>query len=186
MRLYNKEETIHSKGLLLTEMKEGAIFIYPTDTIYGIGCNARDDLAVKKIREIKNRSLHPFSVIVPGKEWVNKNCVYNKEVDKLPGPYTIILTLKNSDAVSRNVNNGNNTLGIRIPNHWFSLMVKELGIPIVTTSVNKHGRHPMTSLINLDRDIRTHINFIVYEGEKTGNASTIIDATKEKPEVIQR
>ena len=150
----------------LDRIRKGEVFIYPTDTIYGIGCDATNFKAVERIRKIKLRDIKPFSVIVPSKEWILENC-YAKNLDKLPGSYTLILKLKNK-CVSENVSK--NTLGVRIPDHWISEVVKELGFPIVTTSVNKSGEKPMTSLKDLDLEV----DFVIYEGEKKGKSSEII------------
>ena len=165
MKIYNKEKFNENKEKILTKIKEGNIFIYPTDTIYGIGCDARNFEAVKRIRELKNRDEKPFSVIAPSKEWIIDNCE-EKNLDKLPGPYTLILKLKNKECVASNVS-GLDTLGVRIPDHWF-----KVDIPIVTTSVNKSDKNNMTSLEDLDKDIK--VDFIIYEGEKKGKSSKII------------
>ena len=165
MKIYNKEEFNENKEEILTKIKGGNIFIYPTDTIYGIGCDARNFNAVKRIRELKNRDEKPFSVIAPSKEWIINNCE-EKNLNKLPGPYTLILKLKNKECVASNVS-GLNTLGVRIPDHWF-----KVDIPIVTTSVNKSDKTNMTSLEDLDKDIK--VDFIIYEGEKKGKSSRII------------
>ena len=84
-------------------IKEGTIFIHPTDTIYGISCNAANENAVKKIRDLKKRPETPFSVWAPSIKWIKKNCIINKEAEewlnKLPGPYTLVLKLKNKNAI---------------------------------------------------------------------------------------
>ena len=78
-------------------LKDGGIILYPTDTIWGIGCDATNKEAVRKIRDIK-KSEQPFSVIAPGKKWIMDNCVVhehaNEYLEKLPGPYTLIFKLK--------------------------------------------------------------------------------------------
>ena len=164
MKIYNKEEFNKNKEKILIKIKEGAVFIYPTDTIYGIGCDATNFNAVKRIREIKDRYEKPFSVIAPSKEWIVKNCE-SKNLDKLLGPYTLILKLKNKECVASNV--CLDTIGVRIPNHWFNL-----DIPIITTSVNKAGEKNMTCLKDLDKGVE--VDFIIYEGEKKGKSSEII------------
>ena len=72
------------------------------------------------------------------------------------------------------------TIGIRIPNHWFTPFVEELGLPIVTTSANKVGRMFMTSIEDIDPEIKNNVDFIIYEGEKKGRPSNIVHLEKEK------
>jgi len=167
---------------ILDKIKKGVIFIYPTDTIYGIGCNASNDNAIKKIRFIKGRNEQPFSVIVPSKDWIRENCEVDQEVEKklkmLPGPYTLILKLKNKRAISRYVAPNGETLGVRIPHHWFGKIIEKLNIPIITTSANKTANPFMTKLENLDRDLEKEIEFMIYEGEKEGKPSKIINCVE--------
>ena len=189
MRVLSKEEFENQKDVIRTNLKENSpIFIYPTDTIYGIGCDATNKEAVEKIRAAKQRKENSFSVIAPSKEWIDENFVVNENakdwVKRLPGPYTLVLKIKNQ-CVAENVAPGLDTLGIRIPDHWFSNFVAEIDIPVVTTSVNKSGSDPMTSLDDLDAEIKSKVDFIVYEGEKKGKPSRIIDLTDEE-KVIER
>ena len=72
------------------------------------------------------------------------------------------------------------SLGVRIPAHWFSQVVKDLDFPIVTTSVNKSGQEFMISLESLDPEIKKNVSFIIYEGEKKVRPSKIVDLTKEE------
>ena len=177
------------KEELINRIKNGAVFIHPTDTIYGLGCDASNEEAIKKIRKLKNRQKTPFSVWVPSRRWIEKNCQPSKELDKwlleLPGAYTLILKLNNKDAVSSNINPGNQTLGVRMPDHWFRKFIQELDFPIVTTSANKTGRGFMTSLTDLDPEIKNEVDFIIYEGEKKAKPSKLIDLTGEE-KVIER
>ena len=73
-------------------IRNGAVFIYPTDTIYGIGCGALDKNAVEKIRRLKERQTNPFSIIAPSKEWITENCIITKEAKDLLNklPYLIL------------------------------------------------------------------------------------------------
>lgn len=170
--------------------KKNTIFIYPTDTIYGIGCDATNDEAVSKIRDIKERYTRPFSVIAPSINWILENCevkdIDKNYLDKLPGPYTIILNLKNKNCISPNVNNNADTIGVRIPDHWISDCASKIGRPIVTTSANKMGKNFMTSLDDLDKEIKSKVDFIVNEGEKKGRPSEVINLTGVDVEVTKR
>jgi L-threonylcarbamoyladenylate synthase len=190
MKVYNKDEFNINRERLLREIKKGAVFIHPTDTIYGLGCDATNSEAVKKIREIKGRYNQPFSVIAPSKEWIIENCEVPKEgeewLEKLPGPYTLILKLKNDGAVCPETNPGGCSLGVRIPQHWFSVAVRDLGIPTITTSANPVGKDFMTSMDNLSSDISSAVDFAVYEGEKKASPSTIINLSEAKVDIKKR
>lgn len=190
MRIVSKEEFFLSQDELCSAIKKGAVFIYPTDTIYGIGCNALLEEAVQKVREAKERAVNPFSVIAPSKAWIFENCEVPKQaekwLDKLPGPYTIILTLKKKRRIAPAVNSDAQTIGVRIPQHWVSDVVAELGIPIVTTSVNKAGSDFVTSLEQVDDGIRQYVAFAVDEGMLHGKPSTLIHAYKENIEIVER
>jgi tRNA threonylcarbamoyl adenosine modification protein (Sua5/YciO/YrdC/YwlC family) len=190
MKMLTKAYLEQHKAEIIKEMKEGKVFVYPTDTIYGIGCNALNEEGVLKIRELKRRDGKPFSVIAPNVEWINENCVANKIgavwVKKLPGPYTLILPLRNKAAVVSEVVANSENIGIRMPNHWFSDLVKEAGIPFVTTSANVSGEPTMTDFYSLDSLIREQVDYIIYEGALHDKPSTIVDLTGDKEKIIER
>ncbi len=174
--ILSKQEFLKNKNTYIRKIINGEIFIYPTDTIYGIGCLASNKKSVTRIREIKNRDKKPFSVIAPSKKWIEENCFFDesvkKELSKLPGAFTFILTLKNK-TLSPNPKLG--TLGVRIPKHWFSKIVEEIGKPIITTSVNLSGEPHMTSLENIDEKIKSKVDFIIFDGELDNKPSTVIN-----------
>ncbi|MBN2566913.1 threonylcarbamoyl-AMP synthase [Candidatus Woesearchaeota archaeon] len=190
MQTLTKDEFILQKEVFLNAIEEGDVFIHPTDTIYGIGCDATSLNAVKRVREIKKRYTRPFSVIAPSKKWIYDNCeVANTKrawVERLPGPYTLILRLKNKGCIAPETNNGLDTIGVRIPDHWFTKIVEELGSPVVTTSANLVGEDYMTSLEDLNPDIKDKMDFIVFEGEKSGRPSKIVDLLDETETIQER
>ena len=177
MQIITKDEIRLRKEELKEKILDGEIFIHPTDTIYGIGCDATNSKAVKKIREIKQRPDTPFSIMAPSKEWIRENCIITKEaekwLDKLPGPYTLILKTKDKPVASE-VAPGLESLGVRIPNHWITKLINWIGVPIITTSVNITDEPYMTSTEDLEDSIQTQMDFCLYEGEKQGNPSKII------------
>ncbi|MFA6073100.1 MAG: Sua5/YciO/YrdC/YwlC family protein [Candidatus Woesearchaeota archaeon] len=198
MQVISRDELNNSKKKYLKLMKS-KVFIYPTDSIYGIGCDATDATLVSKIRKLKKSTLQPFSIIAPSKEWVYANCV----VEERQKPYveslgkklaiagkktcfTVILKLKNKNAVAKNVDQGTGNIGVRIPEHWISELVSELGSPIVTTSANPTGEDFMTSLDDLNEIIKDEVDFIIYEGEKKGSPSTIIHSQDEVVKIKER
>ncbi|MCC7574203.1 Sua5/YciO/YrdC/YwlC family protein [Candidatus Woesearchaeota archaeon] len=198
MQVINKEELTNFKRKYLKKMKE-SVFIYPTDSIYGIGCDATKPELVDKIRKLKKSNIQPFSVIAPSKEWIQKNCEINKEQKKyfdalgkkldINGKehcFTLILKLKNKNAVAHNVTQGINTLGVRIPSNWFSEIVKELEVPIISTSANSTGENFMTSLDDLNESVKKGVDFIIYEGEKKSVPSTIINLVTPEIQIKER
>ena len=163
---------------LTKEILAGKIFIYPTDTIYGIGCNALDEEAVEKIREIKCRDNKPFSIIAPSMEWIKENLIVNVEIEKyLPGPYTIILKKKNPKFLSWV--SSTETLGIRIPKHPFCFQIQEAQVPFITTSVNKSGEIPSNKISEIKKEILNKTDYIIDAGELSGKPSTLIKEGKE-------
>jgi L-threonylcarbamoyladenylate synthase len=176
------------KDFLIEEIKEGKIFIYPTDTIFGIGCNAADDIAVKKIFEIKKRDLKPTLIIAPNKEWVYTNCEVNEkqknEIEtKLPGPVSFILKLKKevieNNIISKEVLCGKNTIGVRIPDSKFTSLIEKLGLPFVTTSVNISDKPSALKLEDISKEIFSQVDYVISTDEiLLGTPSSIFDLTE--------
>jgi len=171
---------------IIKEIKKGSIFIYPTDTIYGLGCNALKKESVQKIRNIK-KSNKPFSVIVPNKQWVYKNLkVNNKDyIKKLPGPYTFIFKRKKK-VIPKEVTTGLKTLGIRIPNHPFTNIIKSAKVPFITTSVNITKKRYLREIKKIPRNIAKQVDFIIDAGPLIKHPSTIIDLTDNIAKIIKR
>lgn len=188
--ILTKEEFMINKDKYLGEIKRGAIFVYPTDTIYGMGCIANKKDSVKKIREIKNRHERPFSVITPTVNWLKEHLIFKenheRHINKLKRQHTLIFEPKSKESkeISKIVAN-EESLGIRMINHWFQEIVKELKSPIVTTSVNKKGKTFMSKLEEIDEEIYKEVNFIIYEGEKASKPSKVLDLRKENEKLLR-
>jgi len=183
MKFVSKYNLLQNQEFYLNEIKAGKIFIYPTDTIYGIGCDATNSESVLKIRKIKNRDTSPFSVIAPSKSWIKKNCYvpkeYEKFLDKLPGKYTLIFKMKNKKSISKNKVIGNlNSLGVRIPHHWFTKFLSNHKIVFITTSANISKSPTIKSTKGLPDSIKNQIDYIINDGVLDNPPSTIIDFTK--------
>lgn len=189
MRVVNKDEVALNEALYSRYFSR-SLFVYPTDTVYGIGCNACDEALVARLREVKGQHRRPFSVIAPSVEWIKKNCVLTKEamqwLARLPGPYTLILPLKNPDAVAWNVNMGMDSIGVRLPDCWVSEVVSKLGVPIVTTSANLVGGDVMVKLDDLHPELKSNIDFIIYEGSIRGTPSTLVYLERELAKIEER
>ncbi len=178
MEIIEKQKFLQNLQDYKKRIENGAIFVYPTDTIYGIGCSALHPEAILKLRQAKKQKDRPFSVIAPSRDWVIENCEVSGTADqwllKLPGPYTIILKSKDG-AVHDDVNLRTKTLGIRLPNHWITEAVKTINLPIITTSVNTTGGRFMQELGDIDENVKQHIDFVIYEGKRKARPSTVVD-----------
>jgi len=190
MDIISKDEFLVEYDVFAKKIQDGKLFIHPTDTIYGIGCSAVNSEAVNAVRDLKQRHMTPFSIIVPSKEWIYENCFVMTEaqmwIDKLPGPFTLVFRLKNKNAIAKEVNNDAETIGLRIPDNWFSEEVARLGIPIVTTSANITGEPFMTTMDDLNPAIQSQMEFIIYEGEKNGRPSTVVNLAGPHVLVVKR
>ena len=162
------------------------IIIYPTDTVYGIGCNAFDELLVDRLYDIKKRERDKaVSVIAPSKIWILDNFVCDETlIDKyLPGAYTLILKKKESSFLSA-VSCGD-SVGIRMIKHKFQDIVSSCGIPFVTTSANISGEKTPVMMGDISEDLKNEVDIIIDEGMLLGKSSKIIDFTGTKEKVIR-
>jgi len=162
------------------DIKHGAIFIYPTDTIYGLGCDATNNESVEMIREIKYRDKEkPMSVIAPSVEWIKKHCVVEDALIKkyLPGPYTLILKKKDPNFLKEV--SSNDSLGIRIPDSEFTELVQKANVPFITTSVNLQGEPFAIKISDIKKEILDKVDIVIGVGVLDGRPSTIVSEGKE-------
>ena len=166
---------------IIQNIKQGKIFIYPTDTIYGIGCEATNIKSTNKIKQIKKRDKDkPLSIIVPSITWIKQNCIIPKELTiskYLPGPYTLILKKKNPNYL--NHISSTDSLGIRIPKNPFTKIIQKSKLPFITTSVNISTQPPLTNPENLNLQIKNKVDIIIDKGTLSGKPSTLIINGKE-------
>jgi len=167
----------------LAAITAGGLVIYPTDTLYGIGCDATNADAVKKLRSLKKRdSAKPLSILVSDFAMLLQYCNVSPEQEKvlhalLPGPYTFILPLKQRLPVSESLE-----VGIRVPEHAFMRAVsKSAGVPIVTTSANLSGEKGADRLSGVAREILDGADLAIDSGKcRYAQGSTVIDLIREK------
>ena len=179
MSTKNREDS--KKTNLVKKIKQGKIFIYPTDTIYGIGCDATNKKAVAKIKKLKARDKDkPLSIIAPSKEWIKENCIVDTGtyLDKyFPGPYTLILKKKNPKFLEHV--SSTDSLGIRIPDCKTCKHIQQAGVPFVTTSVNLAGKPFATQISDISSEILDNVDEVIDIGKLSGKPSTLIIEGKE-------
>ncbi len=175
-------------------LKNGGVIIYPTDTVYGIGCDINNRKAVERICQIRN--INPakanFSFICSSLSNISDYCTgINNPTFKLmkrvlPGPYTFILSAKNT--VPRLFQSKKRTVGIRVPDHHIPrLIVERLGNPIMTASVHDADEVlEYTVDPSLIHERYGNLVDMVIDGGPGGiEGSTVIDCSKGDLEVIR-
>ncbi len=162
-------------------IKKGGLVIYPTDTLYGLGCNACDESCVKNVFTAKKRPLYnPLSIAVDSIEMLQQYGELTKEAEKLadaflPGALTIVLQKKNlPDALT----GGLQKVGVRIPKNDIALgLIELLGAPITATSANISGNPPPVSAEDAISQI-PEADLVLNTGKLPGGIpSTVIDLT---------
>lgn len=163
-------------------LKAGGIILYPTDTVWGLGCDATNAEAVAKIYALK-RSENKKSMLV----LCSSADMVVRYVNKAPGiafevmematsPLTLILS--GAVGVAENLIPEEGTLGVRVPNHAFcQQLLRRFGRPIVSTSANISGEETPTNLPEIAREIIDGVDLVIsprFEGHPTRKASSII------------
>ena len=170
-------------------LKNGGVIVYPTDTLYGFGCDAKNESAIEKINTIKGRKA-PMSVLAPNlaiaAKWMNisqndKNIV----LEKLGGSTTIIVPV-NVGITSPSITGDKQTLGVRIPDHKFCQKLSEAyPNPITTTSVNRTRQEPLTNPEKILSEFSREIDLIIEDGIIEGSGSTIYNFQDRELNIIR-
>ncbi|MDY3282147.1 L-threonylcarbamoyladenylate synthase [Dysosmobacter sp.] len=179
-------------GAAAAILREGGLLAIPTETVYGLGANALDGEAVKKIFAAKGRPQdNPLIIHVPGQQWLARYCVdvppiaYELARRFWPGPLTMIL--KRSPVIPDETTAGLDTVGVRCPDHTVTLaVIREAGVPVAAPSANASGRPSCTSAADVLEDMNGKIDGVVDGGPCTvGVESTILDMTCQPPRLLR-
>ncbi len=175
----------------VTALKNGAVIAYPTDTVYGLGCDIFNKQAVNKIYSIKKRNKKkPLSILCTDFKQASQYVIIPDYAFKLmkkvlPGPYTFILKARYN--MPKNILTKNKTVGIRIPDNQFCLQItQKLNSPIITTSLNISGEQNITELQELNKELRNKIDLLLDAGPLLDEPSTIIDLSQGEIEIIRK
>jgi len=172
-------------------MRKGAVICYPTDTVYGIGCDMFNQKAVKRIHQIKKRPTHkPFSFMCSNLKNVSDYChisntSYRIIKKHLPGPYTFILQA--TKLVPKIMITNQKTVGIRVPDNPISLaLIEALGNPIVNSSVILNpDEQPITEAYEIEERLGNQIDIIIDGGPVYPEPSSVISLISDVPEIIR-
>ena len=172
-------------------VKKGKIVVYPTDTVYGLGCNPYDPKAIDRVFKLKSRSCKPLPVLCSSIEVVEKLVELDKRGLNLaskfwPGPLTIVAKKKDKN-LPKILTCGSDKLGVRIPDHRCAKRLIELcGGSLVGTSANKSGLKSPKSPSEVLKRLGRGFDIMLDDGPTPlGKESTVIDLIGEKPLVIR-
>ena len=184
-----REETIKEAAKII---KDGGLVAFPTETVYGLGADALNEEAVRKIFEVKGRSLDkPLSILIGNKEELSK---YIQEIPKAaeilieifwPGPLTLIFRV--SLLMPDIIRGTNNTIGIRMPDCKIAReIVRASGTSLACPSANLSGRPSPTKAAEVIKDLGEKIDLIL-DGKvtKIGVESTVLDLTTYPPTMVR-
>ena len=176
---------------IVETLRGGGVIAYPTDTIYGIGCDITNRKAIQQIYRIKARDpKKPFAFICPDLAAITRfaqvsNFAFRILKQRLPGPYTFILeTTRQTPEI---LTTKQKTVGIRIPDNRIALaIVAELGEPLVTTSVNLSGSNPLSDPYEIEDEFGSQLDLVVDGGILMGDPSTVISLVGDRIVVLRQ
>jgi tRNA threonylcarbamoyl adenosine modification protein (Sua5/YciO/YrdC/YwlC family) len=172
-------------------LREDGVIVYPTDTVYGIGCDIFSKSGIEKICRIKKRDKKkPLSFICQNLSEVSKyvrltDFAYRVMKDTLPGPFTFILEA--TKAVPKLLQAKRRTVGIRIPDSEICLeIIKEFGAPITSTSANISGCPEFRDVYDIEAAFDNQIGLYIDGGRLVSEPSTVISLVDDEIEILRQ
>ncbi len=191
---YNPQPRLISQ--VVEMLKKGAVICYPTDTMYGIGCDIFNKKAVERVYQIKRRPKNkPFSFMCSSLTNISLyghvgNTAYRLMRKNLPGAYTFVLS--GTKMVPKIMLTKQKTVGIRVPDHPICLaLIEELGNPVLNTSAtpeideDKVEDRMLCDAYDVEQDFGKLVDIIIDGGEVYPNPSTVIDLISNQPEILR-
>ncbi len=175
-------------------LEKGGVIIYPTDTVYGIGCDIFNQKAVDKVCRIRKINPAKANLTFICSD-ISQLAAYAKQIDNtifkllkrnLPGPFTFILNANNS--VPKLFKNRKKTIGIRIPDHPIPLaIINELDRPILSLSLKSDDEilEYVSEPWEIYEDFQHEVNLVIDGGTGSNVPSTIVDCTSGEVEIIR-
>ncbi len=171
-------------------LRQSGVIVYPTDTVYGFGCDIFCPEAIEQIYKIKGKKATGFSFICPDLAEISKYAVVPDNAFKimkryLPGPYTFVFKAKK--LVPKTLIPNKKTVAIRIPDNKICLdLLKQIGHPIVSTSVNIHSEPNYSDPLLIEKDFGDKVDAIIDAGIIAKEPSTVIDFSDGEPILIRQ
>lgn len=161
----------------------GELVVYPTETVYGLGADARRTDAIGRVFDAKERPADdPIAFAVPTVEealdFVVTSDLERAFMDEfLPGPVTVVLEKRAT--VPDRLTGGRSRVGVRVPDHDGARALLDRVSPVTATSANRSGRPAVRTVDDLDSSIEAAAAVVLDGGERPGGASTVVDVESE-------
>ncbi len=173
-------------------LSSGGIIIYPTDTVYGLGCSISNRDAIERIYLIKRvRPDKPFSFLCSDLTHISEyahvsNAAFKTMKHLIPGPYTFILPASKMQGLPKILVSRRKTVGIRVPDSRVTHeLIKAAGQPILSTSVTTEDGRILNDPDLIADHFRNQVDLIIDAGPLTSEPSTVIDLTGDTPVVLR-
>ena len=182
-----------SKGGMLTAsqiVRRGGLVVYPTETVYGLGCNPFDIDAVKRVFQVKGERKKPLPILASSINYVEKIACMTRDGKKLaqrfwPGPLTVIFSKKRvlPDVVTSSLD----TVGVRVPKHDVAReLIRLCGGLLIGTSANVSGENPPRTVEEVAQELKNQVDAIIDCGStEFGIPSTIVDLSRGKLRMVR-
>jgi tRNA threonylcarbamoyl adenosine modification protein (Sua5/YciO/YrdC/YwlC family) len=191
LSLHPEQPQVRHLRAITESLRSGGLIVYPTDTIYGLGCDLFNKKSIDLLYQIKQETTDkPMSFVCADLEDLARyaknisNASYRLMKRLLPGPYTFILEA--SRDVPRFMIRKRKTVGIRVPDHEVCLaIVREFGHPLISTSVTLPDGDILNDPVVIENYFGKVVNIIVDAGILISEPSTVIDLTGDAPVVVR-
>ena len=194
IKLYEENPRPDFIGQIVEVLRDGGVIIYPTDTVYGIGCDITNPRAIERVCQIRglkpkkaNLSFICYDLTDISQYTKPFNTTIFRTIKKaLPGPFTFIFNASNN--VPKLLSTNKKTVGIRVPdNNIIRQIVRELGNPIVTTSIRDEDEviEYSTDPELIYEKYKNLVDIVIDGGYGDNVASTVVDTTKGSFEIIR-
>jgi tRNA threonylcarbamoyl adenosine modification protein (Sua5/YciO/YrdC/YwlC family) len=195
IKIYPENPAPKHLKMVIETLEKGGVVIFPTDTVYALGCSIYQPKAIDRIAQLKGikKEKANFSFIFNDLSMLSEftkpfdNSTFRLMRKNLPGPFTFILNANNN--VPKIFQSKKKTIGIRIPeNNILTSIIEELGHPLVTTSI-----HDDDEIIEYTTDpeliherFKDKVDLVIDGGYRDNQASTVVDCTGDEPEIIRQ
>jgi len=168
----------------------GGLVVYPTDTVYGLGCDPLNTRSIRLLMKAKSRGGKPLPILASSIRKAEEVAYFNKNARKIASkfwPGAITLVLRKKPAISKIVTRGSRNIGVRVPKNDVALkLIRLSGGFIIGTSANITGRKSPRTAIEAANQVGKYVDLILDAGPtRIGKDSTVINLTSKKPKILR-